>query len=89
MGDPRYPSRIWRKPKRPLNYDFMMEDLNTLGTYGLEKQARVMEVQNRIIQSKTPGKITISTKTRSQRTKEPILMHSLVRIGLVKKCNLG
>ncbi|MEE9409686.1 MAG: 30S ribosomal protein S4, partial [Candidatus Heimdallarchaeota archaeon] len=21
MGDPKYPRRAWRKPKRPLNYD--------------------------------------------------------------------
>ena len=21
MGDPKYPRRVWRKPKRPLNYE--------------------------------------------------------------------
>ena len=35
MGDPKYPRRAWRKPKRPLNYDLKMEELKTLGTFGL------------------------------------------------------
>ena len=35
MGDPKYPRKAWRKPKRPLNYDLKMEELKTLGTYGL------------------------------------------------------
>ena len=35
MGDPKYPRRVWRKPKRPLNYELKMEELKTLGTFGL------------------------------------------------------
>ena len=35
MGDPKYPRRAWRKPKRPLNYDLKMDELKTLGTFGL------------------------------------------------------
>ena len=31
MGDPKYPSKMWRKPKRPLNYELKMEELKTLG----------------------------------------------------------
>jgi hypothetical protein len=27
MGDPKYPRKAWRKPKRPLNYDLKMEEL--------------------------------------------------------------
>jgi len=36
MGDPKTPRRIWKKPKRPLNYDLMMDELKTLGTFGLK-----------------------------------------------------
>ncbi|PIN95471.1 MAG: 30S ribosomal protein S4, partial [Nitrosopumilus sp. CG10_big_fil_rev_8_21_14_0_10_33_7] len=27
MGDPKYPRRMWRKPKRPLNYELKMDEL--------------------------------------------------------------
>ncbi len=31
MGDPKLPRRIWKKPKRPLNYELKEEELKTLG----------------------------------------------------------
>ena len=36
MGDPKLSRRVWKKPKRPLNYDLMMEELKILGTFGLK-----------------------------------------------------
>ena len=33
MGDPRLPRRVWKKPKRPLNYDLKMSELKTLGEF--------------------------------------------------------
>ena len=32
MGDPKLSRKVWKKPKRPLNYDLMMEELKILGT---------------------------------------------------------
>ncbi|MBT6083179.1 MAG: 30S ribosomal protein S4, partial [Nitrosopumilus sp.] len=26
MGDPKYPRKVWRKPKRPLNYELKMDE---------------------------------------------------------------
>ena len=40
MGDPKLPRSVWRKPKRPLNYDLKMEELKTLGTFGLKTKTR-------------------------------------------------
>ena len=39
MGDPKTPRKIWKKPKRPLNYDLMMDELKTLGTFGLKTES--------------------------------------------------
>src|SRR3990172_2962837 len=36
MGDPKNPRRAWKKPRNPLNYDLKMEELKTLGTFGLK-----------------------------------------------------
>ena len=36
MGDhPKNSRKLWRKPKRPHNYDLLNEELYVLGTYGL------------------------------------------------------
>ena len=45
MGDPKNPRKNWRKPKRPLNYDLLNEELYVLGTFGLKnKHLSVAEV---------------------------------------------
>ncbi len=36
MGDPKLPRRVWRKPKRPLNYELKMEELKE--NYGKQIQ---------------------------------------------------
>ena len=45
MGDPKMPRRVWKKPKRPLNYDLMMDELKTLGTFGLKTKKELWKTQ--------------------------------------------
>ena len=49
MGDPKYPRREWKKPKRPLNYDLKMEELKTLGTFGLKTKRELWKAHTTII----------------------------------------
>lgn len=85
MGDPRYPSRVWRKPKRPLNYDFMMEDLNTLGVYGLKNKRELWKTRTELSRVRHQARSLLALRQEIREQKEPILMRSLVRIGLVKE----
>lgn len=85
MGDPRYPSRIWRKPKRPLNYDFMMEDLNTLGTYGLKNKRELWKARTELSRVRHQARSLLALRQEVRQQKEPVLMKSLARIGLVKE----
>jgi small subunit ribosomal protein S4 len=84
MGDPKYPTRIWRKPKRPLNYDFMMEDLNTLGTYGLKNKRELWKARTELSRVRHQARSLLALRQEVREQKEPILMRSLVKIGLVK-----
>jgi small subunit ribosomal protein S4 len=84
MGDPHYPSRVWKKPKRPLNYDFMMEDLNTLGTYGLKNKRELWKARTELSRVRHQARSLLALRQEVREQKEPILMHSLARIGLVK-----
>ncbi|HWP78488.1 MAG TPA: 30S ribosomal protein S4 [Candidatus Nitrosotenuis sp.] len=85
MGDPRYPSRVWKKPKRPLNYDFMMEDLNTLGTYGLKNKRELWKARTELSRVRHQARSLLALRQEERAKKEPVLMHSLARIGLVKE----
>jgi len=85
MGDPKYPNRIWRKPKRPLNYDFMMEDLNTLGTYGLKNKRELWKARTELSRVRHQARSLLALRQEVRQQKEPVLMKSLARIGLVKE----
>ena len=69
MGDPKYPRRVWRKPKRPLNYELKMEELKALGTFGLRTKRELWKAHTELSQSKTSSKIITCIKTRSKSRK--------------------
>ena len=48
MGDPKTPRRVWKKPKRPLNYDLLMDELKTLGAFGLKTKRELWKTQTKL-----------------------------------------
>jgi len=83
MGDPRYPRRVWRKPKRPLNYDLKMEELKTLGTFGLRTKRELWKAHTELSRVRHQARSLLALRAEDRSKKEPILLNSLVRIGRV------
>lgn len=83
MGDPKYPRRVWRKPKRPLNYDLKMEELKTLGTFGLRSKRELWKAHTQLSNVRHQARSLLALQQEVREEKEPILMKSLARIGLV------
>ncbi len=83
MGDPKYPRRAWRKPKRPLNYDLKMEELKTLGTFGLRTKRELWKAHTKLSSVRHQARSLLALQKDVREEKEPILMKSLARIGLV------
>ena len=83
MGDPKYPRRVWRKPKRPLNYELKMEELKTLGTFGLRTKRELWKAHTELSRVRHQARSLLALRQEIREEKEPILMKSLVRIGLV------
>ena len=83
MGDPKYPRRVWRKPKRPLNYDLKMEELKTLGTFGLRSKRELWKAHTQLSNVRHQARSLLALQQDVREKKEPILMKSLARIGLV------
>ena len=85
MGDPKYPRREWKKPKRPLNYDLKMEELKTLGTFGLKTKRELWKAHTQLSRFRHQARSLLALREEIRKRKEPVLMNSLARIGLVSE----
>ena len=83
MGDPKYPRKVWRKPKRPLNYDLKMEELRTVGTYGLRTKKELWKAHTELSRVRHQARSLLALRREVREEREPILMRSLAKIGLV------
>ena len=83
MGDPKNPRRAWRKPKRPLNYELKMEELKTVGTFGLKTKRELWKAHTYLSRVRKQARSLLALRQEIRQEKEPILMKSLVRVGLV------
>ncbi|GKS67162.1 30S ribosomal protein S4 [Nitrosarchaeum sp.] len=83
MGDPKYPRRMWRKPKRPLNYELKMDELKTLGIFGLRSKRELWKAHTELSRVRHQARSLLALRQEIRLEKEPILMKSLSRIGLV------
>jgi len=83
MGDPKTPRRVWKKPKRPLNYDLMMDELKILGTFGLKTKRELWKTQTELSRVRLHARSLLALRREVRERKEPILMQSLSKIGLV------
>lgn len=83
MGDPKYPRRVWKKPKRPLNYDLKMEELETLGKFGLKTKRELWKARTELSRVRHQARSLLALGKDVRREKEPVLLRSLSRTGLV------
>ena len=83
MGDPKPSRKIWKKPKRPLNYDLKMDELKTLGTFGLKTKQELWKTQTELSRVRLQARSLLALRLDERKRKEPVLMQSLTKIGLV------
>ena len=83
MGDPKTPRRVWKKPKRPLNYDLMMDELKILGTFGLKTKRELWKTQTELSRVRLQARSLLALRQEDRKRKEPVLIQSLSKIGLV------
>ena len=83
MGDPKTSRKVWKKPKRPLNYDLIMDELKTLGTFGLKTKQELWKTQTELSRVRLQARSLLALRQEERKRKEPILIQSLTKIGLV------
>ena len=85
MGDPKNPRKIWRKPKRPLNYDLLNEELYVLGTFGLKNKKELWKAHTELSRVRKQARSLLALTQEVREKKEPTLMKSLTRVGFVRE----
>ena len=85
MGDPKTSRRVWKKPKRPLNYNLMMDELKTLGTFGLKTKKELWKARTNLSKLRHQARSLLALRQEIRKEKEPVLINSLSKIGLVDK----
>lgn len=86
MGDyPKNSHKMWRRPKRPLNYDLLNEELYVLGTFGLKNKRELWKAHTELSRIRNQARSLLALTQDVRSRKEPTLMKSLARIGLVKE----
>jgi small subunit ribosomal protein S4 len=85
LGDPKNPRKIWRKPKRPLNYDLLNEELYVLGTFGLKNKRELWKAHTELSRVRKQARSLLALTQEVREKKEPTLMKSLSRVGFVRE----
>ena len=85
MGDPKTPRRVWKTPKRPLNYNLMMDELKPLGTFGLKAKRELWKARTNLSKLRHQALSLLALRQEIRNEKEPVLINSLSKIGLVDK----
>jgi len=85
MGDPKTSRRVWQRPKRPLNYDLIMDELKTLSTFGLKTKRELWKTQTELSRVRLQARSLLALRQDERERKEPILIQSLSKIGLVNE----
>jgi len=84
LGDTKLPRRTWKKPKRPLNFDLKMEELKTLGSFGLKTKRELWKARTELSRIRNQARSLLALQKEIRDKEEPILIKSLSRNGLVQ-----
>jgi small subunit ribosomal protein S4 len=84
MGDTKNFRRVWKKPKRPLNFDLKMEELKILGTFGLKTKRELWKARTELSRVRNQARSLLALRQEIRDKEEPILLKSLSKVGYVQ-----
>ena len=84
MGYTKNFRRLWKKPKRPFNFDLKMEELKILGTFGLKTKRELWKARTELSRVRNQARSLLALSQDVREQKDPILMNSLSKVGYVQ-----
>ena len=67
------------------NYELKMEELKIVGTFGLKTKRELWKARTELSRVRNQARSLLALRQEDREQKEPILMNSLSRIGLVEQ----
>ena len=60
MGDVKNFRRHWRKPKRPFNFELKMDELKTIGTFGLKTKRELWKARTELTRMRNQARTLLA-----------------------------
>ncbi|MFQ5920611.1 MAG: 30S ribosomal protein S4 [Nitrososphaerales archaeon] len=83
MGDPKRPRKTFKKPRRLWSSDQLMQELETIGTYGLRNKRELWKTQTELSRIRKDARALLALPEEVRHAKGAELLRSLNRLGLV------
>jgi small subunit ribosomal protein S4 len=83
MGDPKKKHKTFNTPKRPYNTDSLMEELRTIGAYGLRNKRELWKVHTELSNLRGRARDLLGLDPEERAIRERSLIRKLALRGLV------
>jgi small subunit ribosomal protein S4 len=83
MGDPKKKHKTYDTPKRPYNTEALMEELRTIGAYGLRNKRELWKAHTELSILRGRSRDLLSLESEERATRERIMIDKLALKGLV------
>jgi small subunit ribosomal protein S4 len=83
MGDPKKKHKTYSPPKRPYNTEALMEELRTLGSYGLRNKRELWKARTELSALRGRARDLLSLDAVEREIRERELVNRLAKRGLV------
>ncbi len=83
MGDPKKKSKTYTTPKRPYDSDALMEELRTIGAYGLRNKRELWKAHTELSHMRGRARDLLSLDAEERVVREQQLVNKLAKRGLV------
>jgi small subunit ribosomal protein S4 len=83
LGDPKKKSKTYTTPKRPWNSDALMEELRTIGAYGLRNKRELWKAHTELSHMRGRARDLLSLEPEERVIREQQLVNKLAKRGLV------
>ncbi len=83
MGDPKKKQKTYKTPKRPYDSDALMEELRTIGAYGLRNKRELWKAHTELSHMRGRARELLSLDAEEKASRQSLIINKLAKRGLV------
>ena len=84
MGDPKFPSKKYRTPKKPWDLKLLEHERGLRETYGLRNKREIRGIDTILRKKRSSAKHVLALPLEQRTVQERELLDSLVRVGIMR-----